>query len=79
MTCHWTFLFNFACVVGTILGSTLSMQASTIRLNIPRLLELGIKLEGIKASLFSCKLLDFDSIVEDEFRVLILPLLEKKM
>ncbi len=42
-------------------------------------LNLGIELEGIEASLSSCKLPDFDSIVEDEARVLIPPLPEKKM
>lgn len=40
-------------------------------------LNLGIELEGIEASLSSCKLPDFDSIVEA--MVLIPPLLEKKM
>jgi hypothetical protein len=37
-----------------------------------------IKLEGIEASLSSYKLPNLDSIVEDEPRVLIPPLLEKK-
>jgi hypothetical protein len=61
-----------------MLGSTLSMQASTIRLDVLRLLELGIKLEGIEASLSNCKLPDFDSIIENELRVLIPPLPQKK-
>jgi hypothetical protein len=56
------------------------VNASTIGLNVPRLLELelGIKLEGIEASLSSCKLPNFDSIVEGEPKALILPLREKK-
>jgi len=63
-----------------MLGSTLSMQVSIIGLDVLGLLELelGIKLEGIKASLSSCKLLDFDSIIKDELKVLILPLPKKK-
>jgi hypothetical protein len=63
-----------------MLGSTLSMQASTIGLNVLGLLEfeLGIKLEGMEVSLSSCKFLDFDSTIEDELKVLILPVLEKK-
>jgi hypothetical protein len=63
-----------------MLGSTMLMQVSTIRLNVIGLLELelGIKLEGIEASLSSFKLPNLDSIVENEPRVLIPPFPKKE-